>query len=248
MKTILITGATAGIGEACAKYFAQQKNCRLILTGRRADRLETLSDTLPADCYTLTFDVRDAQQVQKAIESLPTAWQEIDILINNAGLAVGKEPIQEGLLEDWDRMIDTNVKGLLYVTRAIAPKMVALGKGHIINIGSIAGKETYPGGGVYCGSKHAVDAISKGLRMDLVQHGIKVSQVCPGLVDTEFSEVRFKGNMDKANATYQGMTPLSGDDIAQVVGFVAQLPAHMNIEDVVIFPTDQASSTLIKRS
>lgn len=246
-RTIFITGATAGIGEACARYFANEGNCRLILTGRRAERLTELAASLDVESIALPFDVRNADAVQRAVESLTAPWNEIDILINNAGLAVGKEPIQRQPIDDWDRMIDTNVKGLLYMTRAVSPLMVARGSGHIINIGSIAGKEVYPGGGVYCGTKHAVDAISRGLRMDLLHDGIKVSQVCPGLVDTEFSTVRFKGDSTKADATYKGMTPLRGEDIANVVGFVANLPAHMNIEDVVIFPTDQGASTMVRR-
>ncbi|MFK7972744.1 MAG: SDR family NAD(P)-dependent oxidoreductase [Bacteroidia bacterium] len=246
-RTILITGATAGIGQACARIFAQEGNCRLILTGRRTERLSALAAELPVECLALPFDVRNADAVSRAIEGLSEPWSAIDILVNNAGLAVGKGPLQEAPIDDWDRMIDTNIKGLLYMTRAVAPGMVARGKGHIINIGSVAGKEVYPGGGVYCGTKHAVDAISRGMRMDLLADGIKVSQVCPGLVDTEFSTVRFKGDKNQADSTYNGMTPLSGDDIAKVVSFVANLPAHMNIEDVVVFPTDQGAATLVKR-
>jgi NADP-dependent 3-hydroxy acid dehydrogenase YdfG len=246
-KTIFITGATAGIGEACGRYFAAKGDCRLILNGRRTDRLSALAASLEVECLVLPFDVRNADAVQRAVESLSGPWASIDVLINNAGLAVGKDLIQKAPIDDWDRMIDTNVKGLLYMSRAVAPGMEARGKGHIINIGSIAGKEVYPGGGVYCGTKHAVDAISRGMRMDLLEAGIKVSQVCPGLVDTEFSTVRYKGDTTKADATYTGMTPLSGADIAEVVGFVASMPAHMNIEDVVVFPTDQGASTLVKR-
>ena len=247
VRTIFITGATAGIGEACANLFAKEGNCRLILNGRRAERLAELAAGLSVDCMTLPFDVRNADDCQRAIDGLEAPWNEIDILVNNAGLAVGKAPIQDAPIDDWERMIDTNIKGLLYITRAIAPLMVKRSKGHIINIGSVAGKEVYPGGGVYCGTKHAVDAISRGLRMDLLQDGIKVSQVCPGLVNTEFSAVRFKGDLEKADATYTGMTPLRGEDIAQVVGFVSNLPAHMNIEDVVVFPTDQGSATQVRR-
>ncbi|MEO1588896.1 MAG: SDR family NAD(P)-dependent oxidoreductase, partial [Bacteroidota bacterium] len=200
-QTILITGATAGIGEAIARLFAQH-GYRLILTGRRQERLNSLKAALDAEVHTMCFDVRDQAAVTTAIDALPEAWQEIDILVNNAGLAVGKGPLQEGLIDDWERMIDTNVKGLLYVTRALSPRMIAQRSGHIINIASIAGKEVYPGGNVYCASKHAADALSKAMRIDMLPYGIKVTNVAPGLVETEFSIVRFKGDQGMADNGY----------------------------------------------
>ena len=190
----------------------------------------------------MCFDVRKQDEVEKSIESLPAAWKEIDVLVNNAGLAVGMNPIQEGVIDDWERMIDTNVKGLLYMTRAVAPLMVERNQGHIINIGSIAGKEVYPNGNVYCGSKFAVDAITKGTRIDLLPHNIKVTQVAPGAADTEFSLVRFKGDKERADSVYNGFTPLNAEDVAEVVWYVTTLPSHVNINDLVIMPTAQASS------
>lgn len=245
--TILITGATSGIGEACAELFAG-RGWRLILTGRRAGRLEDMAETLPTEVKTLAFDVRDKAQVQAALASLPSEWLNIDVLLNNAGLAAGMDPIQEGSYEDWEQMIDTNIKGLLYMTREISPGMCARRKGHVVNIGSIAGKEVYPKGNVYCGTKHAVDALTQGMRIDLLPFGIKVTQVAPGMVDTEFSEVRFKGDHARAEAVYQGLTPLSGPDIAEVVWYVVNTPPHVNINDILVMPTAQASATQVVRS
>ncbi len=245
-KTILITGATSGIGEAAAVKFAQSSD-RLILTGRRKERLDELAshlaDTYGTEVLALSFDVRDRAAVDKNLASLPGNWNQIDILINNAGLAVGLAHLDEGEPDDWDRMVDTNVKGLLYVTRAIAPMMVRRGTGHIINIASIAGKEVYENGAVYCATKHAVDALSRGMRLDFVKHGIKVTNIAPGLVETEFSIVRFKGNKERASAVYSGLEPLTGDDIAEVIHYCASLPAHVCINDVVITPVAQANST-----
>ncbi|MEM9983780.1 MAG: SDR family NAD(P)-dependent oxidoreductase [Bacteroidota bacterium] len=246
-KTILITGATAGIGLATAEVFAEQGH-RLILTGRRTERLEALAARLSVDCYSLAFDIRDLEAVKAAVASLPAQWREIDILVNNAGLAVGLSPIQSGVVDDWERMIDTNVKGLLYITREIAPMMIERGLGgHIINVASIAGKEVYPNGNVYCASKHAADALSKAMRIDLLPHKIKVTNVAPGLVETEFSVVRFKGDQARADQVYQGIEPLTGKDIADVIAYVASTPPHVTINDIVVMPTAQAASTVIFR-
>jgi 3-hydroxy acid dehydrogenase/malonic semialdehyde reductase len=245
-RTILITGATAGIGEACARRFAAHGD-RLILTGRRAERLQALSQELDTEVLSLAFDVRDPEAVQQQLGQLPEGWQEVDILINNAGLAVGLQPVQEGLLDDWERMIDTNVKGLLYVTRVIAPGMATRKKGHIINIGSTAGKEVYPNGNVYCATKHAVNALSQGMRIDLLSDGIKVTQIAPGLVETEFSQVRFKGDQERAEKVYENMTPLYAKDVAEVVFFSASLPPHVCLNDVVMTATAQANSMLVQR-
>jgi len=246
MTTVLITGATAGIGEAIAEKF-NVEGYRLILTGRREERLSTLADRLDVPCYSLPFDVRDPQAVETAIDSLPADWADIDILVNNAGLAVGRGPLQEGVLDDWERMIDTNVKGLLYMSRKISPAMISRGKGHIINIGSTAGKEVYPGGNVYCATKHAVDALSRAMRIDMLPHGIKVTNVAPGLAKTEFSMVRFKGDQEKADAVYANMKPLTGADVAEVVWYVAHTPPHVTINDIVITCTAQANSYLVER-
>lgn len=251
---ILITGATSGFGEATAHRFAAE-GWRVIITGRRKERLDALQRELQAmygtidtqRVHCLHFDVRDAVAVEKAIQGLPEEWQTIEVLVNNAGLAAGLDLIQDGSLEDWDRMLDTNVKGLLYVSHAIIPGMIARGKGHIINIGSTAGKEVYPKGNVYCASKHAVDALSKGMRQDLLPHGIKVTQIAPGLAETEFSLVRFHGDEDKARAPYQGLTPLKGEDIANLAYFVTTLPAHVCVNDLVVTPTAQASSMVVHR-
>lgn len=243
---VLITGATAGIGEACARAFAAEGH-RLILTGRRAERLEKLKAELPVELLTLNFDVRNREEVVEAIASIPADWQAIDILVNNAGLAVGKDPIQGGMVEDWERMIDTNVKGLLYITREVAPLMIARKKGHIINIGSLAGREVYPNGNVYCATKHAVHALSQGMRIDMLQHGIKVTQIAPGLVETEFSVVRFKGDQQKADQTYDQFDPLTGEDIANIVVFAANQPPHVNINDILITPTAQANSVMVHK-
>lgn len=247
-RIVLITGATSGIGEATARIMTNS-DFKLILTGRRASRLEALKKELSAntEIYTLTFDVRDKSAVNQAIDSLPDDWQEIDILINNAGNAHGLAPFHEADLDDFDAMIDINVKGLLYVSKKVVPGMVQRERGHIINIGSIAGKEVYPKGNVYCASKFAVDAINAGMRIDLNAYGIKVTEINPGLVDTEFSDVRFKGDKDKADKVYEGMTPLKGKDVAEVIYFALTRPDHVNISELVIFPKAQASSTMVHR-
>lgn len=248
-KIVLITGATSGIGEACAYLFAEKKY-QLILCGRREERLDALKLKLGeiTKVHTLCFDVRDNEAVNEAISSLSSEWKDIDILINNAGNAHGLAPIQEGHIEDWDAMIDINVKGLLYVSKAIIPVMVERKSGHIVNIGSIAGKEVYPNGNVYCASKHAVDAINKGMLIDLNKFGIKVSAINPGLVETEFSVVRFKGNEERAKGVYQGFDPLQAKDIAETIDFVTSRPAHVNISDLVILPTAQASATVLNKN
>ena len=244
-QTVLVTGATSGIGEGIAKRFASA-GYRLIITGRRKERLDMLAGTLKkeynTEVLTLNFDVREKAAVEKHLGHLPAEWEQIDILVNNAGLAVGLSHIDEGDTDDWDRMIDTNVKGLLYVTRAISPGMVKRNSGHIINIASIAGKQVYENGVVYCASKSAVDAISRGIRIDMLKHGIKVTNIAPGLVETEFSLVRFKGDERRARAPYTNITPLNGDDIASVVFFAATLPAHVCLNDIVITPTAQADA------
>ncbi|QZT39062.1 SDR family NAD(P)-dependent oxidoreductase [Halosquirtibacter xylanolyticus] len=243
MKTILITGATAGIGEACALQFGLQGH-RLILTGRRQDRLDQMVNKLRGEGVQVTslcFDVTKRQEVDKAIASLTKTWREVDVLINNAGLAVGLSLIQDGDVDDWERMIDTNIKGLLYVTRAIAPNMVERKEGHIINVSSIAGKDVYKYGNVYCATKHAVDALSKAMRIDMVEDGIKVTNIAPGMVETEFSLVRFKGDADKADKVYQKFTPLNAEDIADAIVYVTNTPKHVCVNDMVITPTAQAS-------
>ncbi len=249
-KTVLITGATSGIGLACAELFSKN-NHRLILTGRRKQRLEKIQKQLTEKFATqillLNFDIREQQQVQSAIESLPPEWKNIDILVNNAGLAVGFDPLQTGVLDDWERMIDTNIKGLLYISRAVLPGMIERKSGHIINIGSIAGKEVYPNGNVYCATKHAVDALTKGIRIDTVKYGIKVTQIAPGAVETEFSVVRFKGDQQKADQVYKGFEPLHPENIAEVVYFTTTLPNNVNINDLVIMPTAQASATILHK-
>ncbi|MDX2415594.1 MAG: SDR family NAD(P)-dependent oxidoreductase [Bacteroidales bacterium] len=250
-KIVLITGATSGIGLATAEIFALN-NYDLIITGRREDRLSELETNLKSKydirILSLCFDVRVLSEVEDKLGNLPEKWSDIDILVNNAGLAVGLNHIDNGVIDDWERMIDTNVKGLLYVTRIISPGMVSRAKGHILNIGSVAGKEVYENGNVYCASKFAVDALSRGMRIDLVNHNIKVTNIAPGLVDTEFSIVRFKGDSDKAVAPYKGMKPLSGEDIADVLYYCATLPEHVNINDVLIMPTAQASATVVNRN
>ncbi len=245
----MITGATSGIGLATAEVFAQN-NYNLIICGRRKERLIQLKERLTTNqnIETLVFDVRDRDEVFKQITSLPAEFRSIDILINNAGNAHGFDTIDEGNMDDWDAMIDINVKGLLYVSKAIVPGMIERKKGHIINIGSIAGKEVYAKGNVYCASKFAVDAISAGMRIDLNAHGIKVSEVNPGAVDTEFSEVRFKGDRSKVGKVYDGFKPLLAEDIADVIYFVATRPPHVNIADSLILPIAQASASLINRS
>lgn len=243
--TALVTGATSGIGKATAILFAVE-GIHLILCGRRQDRLDALQKELAKQTKvtTLNFDVRDKDEVFKAIESLPSEFLNIDILINNAGNAHGLDPINEGSTDDWDAMIDINVKGLLYVSKAVIPRMIERKSGHIINIGSTAGKEVYPKGNVYCASKHAVDALTIGIRMDLNPYGIKVGAVNPGAVETEFSTVRFKGDDDKADAVYEGFKPLMAEDVAETLYFVVTRPPHVNISDLIITPTAQASATV----
>jgi 3-hydroxy acid dehydrogenase / malonic semialdehyde reductase len=248
-RIILITGATSGIGEAAARLLATKKHS-LILCGRRKDRLQNLQDELSKQTKvtTLSFDVRNNEDVKNAISGLPDSWKQIDVLINNAGNAHGLDPIQTGSVSDWDAMIDINVKGLLYVSREIIPGMTERKSGHIINIGSIAGKEVYPNGNVYCASKFAVDALTKGMRMDLNPFGIKVTGIHPGMVETEFSVVRFKGDSDRASSVYKGLDPLKGEDIANVIDYVLSAPAHVMLADITIFPTAQAAATMVKRS
>ncbi len=247
-KVALITGATSGIGRATALEFSKH-GINLILCGRRQERLDSLKATLESstNVHTLNFDVRNKVGVLEAITSLPESFKTIDILINNAGNAYGKDPIQTGNLDDWDAMIDINVKGLLYVSKAITPQMTERQSGHIINIGSLAGKEVYPKGNVYCASKAAVLSITEGMRIDLNPFGIKVCAVNPGMVETEFSEVRFKGDAN-ANDAYKGYKALQSDDIAEIIYFAISRPAHVNIADVLVLPTAQASSTIIKKS
>lgn len=247
-KTALITGATSGIGKATAYEFAKH-GIRLILCGRRQERLNIIQTALSkqTDVITLNFDVRDKTEVFKAIESLPEPFKHIDILINNAGNAHGLDPIQDGKLEDWDAMIDINVKGLLYVSKAVIPQMTKRQSGHIINIGSSAGKEVYPKGNVYCASKHAVIAITDGMRIDLNPFDIKVSAINPGLVETEFSQVRFKGNA-LADNVYKGYKALQPEDIADIIYFTVTRPQHVNLADILVFPTAQANSVTVKKN
>jgi 3-hydroxy acid dehydrogenase / malonic semialdehyde reductase len=247
-KIALITGATSGIGEATARLLAEN-NFSLILCGRRKDRLEKLITELSAktELTTLSFDVRDQKATAQAFQSLPSEWKNIDVLINNAGNAHGLSPVQSGSVEDWDAMIDINVKGLLYVSKEIMPGMIDRKSGHIINIGSIAGKEVYPNGNVYCASKFAVDAITNGMRFDLNPHGIKVTCIHPGMVETEFSLVRFKGDAERAGKIYQGLTPLHAADIADLILFAVTRPAHVVLADMIILPVAQASATVVKR-
>ena len=249
-KIALITGATSGIGEACAHTFARE-GYNLVLTGRRADRLEKLASFLNekynAEVAVSAFDVQDREDTITKLEELPSAWKMVDVLINNAGLSQGLDPIQNGKYSDWETMIDTNIKGLLYVSKVVSNWMIANGKGHIINIGSIAGKEVYPNGNVYCATKFAVDALNKGMRLDLLQHGIKVTAVHPGAVDTEFSEVRFHGDKERAKKTYDGFKPLVAGDVAETIWFAASRPEHVNINELIVTPTAQASVTNIFR-
>lgn len=249
-RTALITGATSGIGRACAKIFAE-KDYHLIITGRREERLKELTIELVNEYGTqvlpLTFDVRKKAEVEKALNHLVEPWTTVDVLVNNAGLASGLDLIQDGDIEDWDKMIDTNVKGLLYVSKSVIPGMVDRGMGHIINIGSTAGKEVYSRGNVYCASKHAVDAITKGMRIDLLGTGIKVTQVAPGAAETEFSEVRFHGNKEKAKKVYEGYQPMTAEDIAGLVYYVTTLAPHLCINDLVVTALEQANSFYINR-
>jgi len=246
-KNVLITGATSGIGEATA--FLLSKKYNLIICGRRENRLSTLEDKLSkvTKVITLKFDVRDIDEVRDKIQRLPENWKKIDVLINNAGNAHGLDYIDSGSIDDWDKMIDINVKGLLYVTKAVLKLMIKNNSGHIINVGSIAGKEVYPKGNVYCASKFAVDALSQGMRMDLNDKKIVVSQINPGLVNTEFSKVRFKNDMKRAESVYEGMDPLVASDVAEAIEFILQRPSNVNISDMTILPRSQASSTIVRR-
>lgn len=245
-KTVLITGASAGIGEAIAREFSAAGS-RVILAARRKERLEKLQGALSGECYLLELDVRDNDAVKAALASLPAAWQKIDVLVNNAGLSRGLDPIHEGKFDDWEEMINTNIKGLLYITRAVTPGMVSRGRGQIINIGSIAGHEVYPRGNVYCATKHAVDALTKGMRLDLVDTPIRVCTVDPGLVETEFSMVRFRGDNERAAGVYQGFQPLTGRDIAEAVVWTAGRPAHVQVAEIIILPTAQAGSMTVHK-
>lgn len=248
-KIVLITGATSGIGLACARKFAENGD-KLILTGRNENRLDKIRKELSGkgtDVLTLAFDVRDRQKAMEYIEMLPAEWQEIDVLVNNAGLALGLEPEYEGNPDDWETMIDTNIKGLLTMTRFIVPGMVQRNRGHIINIGSVAGDAAYAGGNVYCATKAAVKALSDGLRIDVADTAIRVTNLKPGLVETNFSNIRFHGDNDRAANVYKGITPLTGDDIADVAVFAANAPAHVQIAEVLILATHQASGSVIVR-
>ncbi len=248
LKTALVTGATSGIGKATAILLAQN-NYRVILCGRREDRLAELEQELSkiTEVCILAFDVRDKNAVSESIESLPEKFKNIDLLVNNAGNAHGLSAIQDGNTDDWDAMIDINVKGLLYVSKSVIPGMAERKSGHIVNIGSIAGKEVYPNGNVYCASKFAVDALNQGMRMDLNQYGIRVCAINPGMVETEFSQVRFKGDEERAANVYKGLQPLTPEDIADVILFVVTRPYHVNIADLMVLPTAQASATIVKR-
>ncbi len=249
-RIALVTGATAGIGRAVALLLAKE-GCNLIITGRREERLQELKEQITAQygvkVLALCFDVRSLESVEKYLGNLPAEWQNIEVLINNAGLAVGLNPLQEGVIDDWERMIDTNIKGLLYVSRIVSNIMISNKKGHIVNLCSIAGKEVYPNGNVYCASKHAVDALTKAMRIDLLPHGIRVSQICPGAVETEFSQVRFKGDNERAANVYKGFTPLKAEDVADAIMYMVKCPPHVNINDMVIMPTAQANSSIFNK-
>jgi 3-hydroxy acid dehydrogenase / malonic semialdehyde reductase len=249
-QIILITGASSGIGTACARIFAGV-GAKLILAARRLERLQQLADDLVKEfgieIHLLQLDVRDRSAVESAIVTLPSAWSEIDILINNAGLSRGLDKLHEGSFQDWEDMIDTNVKGLLYLSRYVVPGMVSRDRGHVINLGSIAGHQTYPGGNVYCATKAAVRAISEGLKQDLLGTRVRITSVDPGMVETEFSEVRFHGDTERANKVYQGVKPLTADDVADVIFFCVTRSPHVNINEVVLMPVDQASATLVNR-
>jgi len=249
-RIVLITGATSGIGKACAEKFASNKY-NLIITGRREDRLQQIRSTLESDhgikVLALCFDVQDRAAVFASLENLPSEWRSIDVLVNNAGLALGRDYFDEAPLDDWETMLNTNVHGLVYVTRAILPFMIDNKKGHIINLGSTAGKEVYEKGNMYCASKHAVGALSESMRIDLLRHNIKVTAVHPGAVDTEFSLVRYKGDADKATAVYKGLLPLTGADVADTIYYCASLPAHVCINDLVMTCTQQANNFYFNR-
>ncbi len=248
-KIVLITGASSGIGEACARVFAQA-GAKLLLVARRQERLNQLADELSKDAgslHLLPLDVCDRSAVELAFSNLPSAWSSVDILINNAGLSRGLNKLHEGSFQDWEEMIDTNIKGLLYLTRLIVPGMVGRGRGHVVNLGSTAGHQTYPGGNVYCATKAAVRVISEGLKQDLLGSPVRVSSVDPGLVETEFSNVRFRGDTERAKKVYQGLTPLTPADVADVVFFCVTRPLHVNISEVLLMPADQAGSMLFNR-
>ena len=250
-KTILITGASSGIGEGCARKFASQ-GARLILNSRSADKLTDLAEELKekydAECYVMPFDVCNRDSAAAALNALPQEWKSIDVLVNNAGLAIGVDKEYEGNLDEWDVVIDTNVKALLSMTRLVVPGMVERGRGHIINIGSIAGDAAYPGGSVYCATKAAVKALSDGLRIDLVDTPLRVTNIKPGLVETNFSVVRFRGDKQKADNVYRGIKPLNGDDIAEVVYFAASAPEHMQVAEILVMPTYQATGTIVSKN
>lgn len=250
-KTILITGASSGIGEGCARKFASQ-GARLILNSRSADKLTALAEELKekydAECYVMPFDVCNRESAAAALNALPQEWKSIDVLVNNAGLAIGVDKEYEGNLDEWDVVIDTNVKALLSMTRLVVPGMVERGRGHIINIGSIAGDAAYPGGSVYCATKAAVKALSDGLRIDLVDTPLRVTNIKPGLVETNFSVVRFRGDKEKADNVYRGIRPLNGDDIAEVVYFAASAPEHMQVAEILVMPTYQATGTIVSKN
>ena len=249
-KTVLITGASSGIGAACAYKFASQ-GARLILNARSTDKLESLAQELQdkynAECFVMPFDVCNRNAASAALEALPDEWKSIDILINNAGLAIGTDKEHEGNIEEWDTVIDTNIKALLSMTRLVVPGMVERGCGHIINIGSIAGDAAYPGGSVYCATKAAVKALSDGLRIDLVDTPLRVTNIKPGLVETNFSVVRFRGDKERADNVYKGIQPLTGDDIAEVAYFAASAPEHMQVAEILVMPTNQATGTIISK-
>lgn len=249
--TVLITGASAGIGEACARAFAAH-GVRLLLAARRGDRLAALSAELResrgTEVHELEMDVRDLGVVTRVIGDLPVEWAGIDVLVNNAGLARGSDRVHDADPRDWDEMIDTNVKGLLYVTRAVLPGMLKRGRGHVVNIGSIAGREMYPGGAVYCATKAAVEAITRGMRMDLLGTPVRVTNVMPGLVNTEFSLVRFRGDEERAESVYQGFLPLTPGDVADAVVYAATRPAHVNVDEIMVKPVAQASTTMVDRA
>ncbi len=249
-KIALITGASSGIGRACAGVFARE-GADMILAARRKDRVKRLSTSMERRYGTrvlpLTLDVRDRAAVEDAVQNLPPSWAKIDVLVNNAGLSRGQDPLHNGRVDDWEEMLDTNVKGLLYVSRAVLPGMVKRRRGHVVNLGSVAGHEVYPGGNVYCASKHAVDALTRGMLMDLVDTPVRVSTVDPGLVETEFSVVRFHGDRERAKAPYQGMKPLKGQDVAEAILFCVTRPPHVNVNQLRIMPTAQASATMVHR-
>lgn len=250
-KIVLITGATSGIGEACAWKFAHGGH-DLIITGRRAERLANLAAAIAAgtgrQVHTLCFDVRDREACAGAVDSLPPAWRAVSILINSAGLAAGRDPVQSASLDDWDEMVDANVKGLLYMTRLVSPLMIERQSGHIINLGSLAGRDVYPSGAAYCGTKFAVGAISRATRLDLLEHGIRVTNIAPGLVETEFSIVRFKGDTQKAKSVYEGITPLTAADIAESIWWAASQPLHVNIDEIVISARAQGDARTVVRN